>query len=120
MEKIMIVIQSRLSSLGFAWQGVQQCLWNEPNMRIHLVTAVLVLVAAWHKRVSRIEWFFIVFAIAFVLATEILNTCIEKLCDLYVGNRMNPQVRMIKDMAAAAVLLAATTTIIVAAVIFLF
>lgn len=38
----------------------------------------------------------------FVIAVELLNTCVEKLCD-HVTPVLHPQVKVVKDMGSAAV-----------------
>ena len=38
-----------------------------------------------------------------LLAVELLNTCIEKLCD-HVTPAIHPQIKVVKDMGSAAVL----------------
>jgi diacylglycerol kinase (ATP) len=38
-----------------------------------------------------------------VIAVELLNTCVEKLCD-HVTPSLHPQIRAVKDMGSAAVL----------------
>ena len=40
-----------------------------------------------------------------LLAVELLNTCIEKLCD-HVTPDLHPQIKIVKDMGSAAVLAA--------------
>ena len=40
-----------------------------------------------------------------VIAVELLNTCVEKLCD-HVTPELHPQIKIVKDMGSAAVLAA--------------
>jgi diacylglycerol kinase (ATP) len=44
-------------------------------------------------------------AVLMVLAVELLNTCIEKLCD-HVTPEIHPTIKIVKDMGSAAVLCA--------------
>jgi diacylglycerol kinase (ATP) len=44
-------------------------------------------------------------AVFMVLAVELLNTCVEKLCD-HVTPEIHPTIRIVKDMGSAAVLFA--------------
>lgn len=49
-----------------------------------------------------------------LMAVELLNTCIEKLCD-HVTPDIHPQIKVVKDMGSAAVL----TTLVIAALVWL-
>lgn len=55
---------------------------------------------------------------ALIMAAEIINTCIEELCNL-ISDRYEPLVRVAKDTAAGAVLVLAIAAVAVAAVLFL-
>ena len=60
----------------------------------------------------------IVFCIAFVWVTEMINTAIEKAMD-FISTERHEQIRNIKDMAAGAVLIASITAVIVGSIIFI-
>jgi diacylglycerol kinase len=79
---------------------------RERNARIHLAATVVVAGAAWYLGLSRVEWSFLVAAIAIVWLAEALNTAIELLGDVAAGGAPHPLVRRAKDVAAGAVLLA--------------
>lgn len=55
---------------------------------------------------------------ALIMATEIVNTCIEELCNL-ISDRYEPLIRVAKDTAAGAVLVLSIAAVAVAAVFFL-
>ncbi len=55
---------------------------------------------------------------ALIIAAEIINTCIEELCNL-ISDRYEPLIRVAKDTAAGAVLVLAIAAVAVAAVFFL-
>lgn len=55
---------------------------------------------------------------ALIMAAEIINTCIEELCNL-ISDRYEPLIRVAKDTAAGAVLVLAIAAVAVAAVFFL-
>ncbi len=61
---------------------------------------------------SLIEWAILALTIGFVLVTEMLNTVAEMAMD-YATPEFNPQVKIVKDIAAGAVLIAALTSVIV-------
>ncbi len=64
------------------------------------------------------EWVAIILCIGMVLATELINTAIERLVDLISPDR-NPIAGQIKDIAAGAVLICAIAAAIVGLIIFI-
>ena len=83
-----------------------------------LGAAAAAALAAACLRVSGAEWACLLLAMGMVTAAEALNTAIERLCD-FVEEGRNPQIGMIKDIAAGAVLLAALFAAAVGAAVFL-
>ena len=74
--------------------------------------------AGFYFHISPAEWTITGASIAIVLSAEMLNTAIEKLCDL-VQPEVHPQIKIIKDLAAAAVLWLSIGSAIAGLVIFL-
>lgn len=101
-----------------AFRGIGRCLRAERNMRVHLGAAAAVVLVGACLRVSGAEWACLLLAMGMVTAAEALNTAIERLCD-FVEEGQNPQIGMIKDIAAGGVLLAALFAAAVGAVVFL-
>jgi len=107
-----------LKSFLYALMGIKKALQNQQNIRIHFAAAILVIILGFVVQVSALEWVCLIFAIGLVMATEMINTSIEGLADLYTRED-NPQVKLIKDIAAGAVLIAAITAAVVGLIIFL-
>ena len=105
-------------SFIYAWSGIKNCFASETNFKIHFVITIAVITLGFLLHVSNSEWLVITVCIAFVMAMEMINTAIEKLCDV-VQPEIHPGIKKVKDIAAGAVLLAALGSLIVAAVIFL-
>ena len=103
-------------SFADAFRGIGACIRSERNMRIHLVMCAYVLFFASQLSLSRGEMACLLLAIGGVMATETLNTAVEKLCDFNQKN-LNRYIRVIKDMAAGAVLLCAIAALLVGVVI---
>jgi diacylglycerol kinase len=82
------------------------------------VLAIVALVFSIVFKISTFEWIAVSFCIAFVLVMEMVNTAIEKLCDV-VHKEVHPGIKKVKDIAAGAVLVAAFFSVITGAVIFL-
>ena len=107
-----------IKSFGYAINGIKACGRKETNFKVHLVSLLMVIVAAVYWKLSSTEWMIIVLCAGFVLAAELLNTCIEQVCNL-VSTNTQPAIKIIKDMAAGAVLVAALTAFVCGCVIFL-
>ena len=105
-------------SFKFAWRGLIFVFRNERNMRIHCAIAIIAVILAAFMKISAIEWFFLLFAIAFVFTAETLNTAFELLLDYVNGKAHHTTVMMLKDIAAGGVLIAAINALIVGCVIF--
>jgi diacylglycerol kinase len=69
-------------------------------------------------KISLHEWIWLTGCIATVLSFEMMNTAIEKTCDL-LHPAIHPTIKVIKDVAAAAVLVVAAGSVIIGAIIFL-
>jgi len=109
---------SRLRSFRHAFRGLGLVLARERNAWIHVVAAVVALMAAVWLGLSRAETALVVVTIALVLAAEVVNTVVERLLDL-VHPDHSERVRAIKDMSAAAVLVTALGALTVAGLLFL-
>lgn len=107
-----------LDSFRYALKGLKAVISSERNFKIHLVFALIALLASFLLRLSIYEFLFVIISITVVLFAEIINTAIEKTLDL-ISQESNQKVQLAKDMCAAAVLLTAINALVVAAVIFL-
>lgn len=109
----------RLSrSFHYAFRGVIRLLTDQQNARIHATVTIVVGLVAYILEVSRLEAAVLFMAIIMVFAMEIMNTAVEKICDLIDKNH-NTEIRIIKDGMAGAVLIASVIAIVVALLIFL-
>ncbi|MEA3506463.1 MAG: diacylglycerol kinase, partial [Elusimicrobiota bacterium] len=106
-----------IDSFNVAIHGLIHAIKTQRNMRIHIILAVLVLIASFFLNLSRIEFLIVIITIALVFITEIFNTGIEYLVDL-VTEEHHPLAKIIKDLSAGAVLFAALSAAIVGYIIF--
>ncbi|GAA4301766.1 diacylglycerol kinase family protein [Compostibacter hankyongensis] len=111
-------LRSRLCSFRYAFSGLLRFFRTEHNAWIHLLAAVLVVLAGLVFRLTKGEWTGIAFSIGLVLCAEVFNTCIEKMMDLLSPVR-DERVKYIKDLAAGAVLVAAATAAVIGLLIFI-
>lgn len=112
------MLQQRINSFKYAFQGIFDLFKSQPNARIHLLAAVLVITAGLYFQLSTTEWAIVLMTIFLVLAAEAFNTAIEYLTDL-VSPEYHKLAGKTKDAAAAGVLLTAMGAVAVAAMIFL-
>ena len=106
-----------LASFKYAFRGLKEVISSERNAKIHIVFAILAIVASVLLKVSILEFLFVFSSIVLVFFAEIVNTAVEKTLDL-ISQENNHLVQLIKDMLAAAVLVTAIGSIVVAAVVF--
>ena len=100
-----------------AFNGLKAFLKKERNGKIQAGAAIITVLIGLTLHISATEWVIILICIAAVLATEMINSSLEHLCNL-VHNEYHPSIKTIKDMAAGAVLLVSLTSLVVGAIIF--
>ena len=105
-------------SFLFAGQGVWHAVRHQRNMRVHLAAAVAAVVAGLVLKISAVGWACVLLAIGLVLTTEMLNTVVESLVDLYT-DEYHPLAKIAKDTAAGAVLVSSLTALAVGLAVFL-
>lgn len=105
------------SSFHYAFAGILYAVRTQPNMRVHLLIAALVLVATLLLRLERIYIVAIVITIVIVLALELMNTAVEAVVDLLTVAH-HPLAKTAKDAAAGAVLVATIGAVIVGYLVF--
>ena len=107
-----------IANVKWAVAGIRAFFSSEKNGRIQGVIAVVVVILGFCFRLSPTEWVAILGCIASVLCLEMINSAIEKVCNLITA-KYHPAVKTIKDMSAGAVLLASFISAIIGAIIFL-
>jgi diacylglycerol kinase (ATP) len=110
-------LRRTLYSFRHAGRGLAWAFSSQANLRVHLVAAVAVLVAAVLLRFSAIELVAIILCFAIVIAAELFNTTLEVLID-YAWPEHHPMIGRAKDLAAAAVLVAAVGAAAVGVLLF--
>lgn len=113
------VSRSLLESLKHAATGLTVVFREERNFRIQLLSTIAVIVAGLVLNIDRGEWLVVVLLCILVLILEMVNTAIEAIVDMTVGNQFHEHAQKAKDVAAGAVVIAALAAIINGAIIFL-
>lgn len=101
-----------------ARKGFRLVLKSEMNIRIHLIIAFLVILAAYILEFSALEYCALLFAIAIVIISEMFNTAIEFTLDAVYHNRYSKMVGMAKDISAGAVMFASFISVFVGLILF--
>lgn len=108
----------RILSFKYALVGIVSALKEEPNLKFHLVAALLVIFISFILNLSGPDWIIIIFLIGFVITVELTNTAIEAVVDAFT-DKEHPGAKLAKDISAGAVLVAAVTSVIVGIIVFL-
>ena len=114
----MINFKKLSRSFHYAFRGVITLLKNEQNARIHASATIVVGILAFLLEVSRVEAAILFMAVIMVFAMEIMNTAVEKVCDV-ICMKQDPKIKYIKDGTAGAVLITSVIAVVVAILIFL-
>ena len=111
-------ILQRIKSFQYAYEGIHTLFKEEPNAKIHLVIAILTIVAGFIFQISNTAWLVICIFIGLVFALEVINTAIEHIAN-FISPERNEQIKKIKDLSAAAVLMVSLAAIAAGLIIFI-
>ena len=101
-----------LASFRHAWAGLIHTVIHQRNMRVHLVSAVLVGLVGSGIELGLAEKVTLIFCVLLIFFAEILNSALEHLVDLAV-QQFDEKARLAKDAAAAGVMVLALGTVVI-------
>ncbi|GAB7386324.1 hypothetical protein BSNK01_01590 [Bacillaceae bacterium] len=104
-------------SFRHAADGLRSALQTERNLRIHLAAAAVVLALGALLSLPARDFALILFAIALVIVTELVNTAVERTVDLVTGE-FHELAKSAKDIAAGAVFAAALFAVLIGLLVF--
>ncbi|MGB9865261.1 diacylglycerol kinase family protein [Fervidobacterium gondwanense] len=104
-------------SFSHAIEGIVNSILSERNLRIHFLVGLVVITATFFLPIKREDILWIIFAVFFVIWSELVNTIIEHLMNLY-SKEYHPVIKIIKDVSAGVVLWAALFSITVGILVF--
>lgn len=113
------IASSLATSFIYAWDGLTYAFETQRNFRIHTVIGTLAIGLGLFLHLKPVEISVVGVTIGIVLAMELLNTAIESVVDLTVGQSSHELARIAKDCAAGAVLVSAMAAIVVGAALLL-
>lgn len=106
-----------LQSFGCAFRGFWIALKTERNLKIHVAALLVAVGVGIYLGLTAVEWGLIILSIGVVLASELFNTAMEKICDEASQGKHTEWIRNCKDISAAAVLITAITAVIIGTII---
>lgn len=106
-----------INSFKYAFSGIASAFKTERNMKIHVLAVVLVTLAGFLFKISKMEWIICIILFGMVISLELANTAIETTVDIAMPER-NEKAKLAKDISAGAVLVCAFVSVIVGLMIF--
>lgn len=106
-----------INSFKYAFSGIASAFKTERNMKIHVLAVVLVTLAGFSFKISKMEWIVCIILFGMVISLELANTAIETTVDIAMPER-NEKAKLAKDISAGAVLVCAFVSVIVGLMIF--
>ena len=97
------------ASVMYAWNGLIHTVVHQRNMRMHIISAVLVGLVGAGIPLGLAEKVTLIFCVLLVLFAEMLNSALEQLVDLAI-QQFDEKARLTKDAAAGGVLVLAIGT----------
>lgn len=104
-------------SFGYAIEGIAYVFKHDQNIRIHVLSAIIVIWASLLLHVSPFEMGILGVMILLVIVVEMINTALEKMVDL-ITKEHHEEAKIAKDVASGMVLVTAVGSVIVAILIF--
>ncbi|MEO0852950.1 MAG: diacylglycerol kinase family protein [Cyanobacteria bacterium J06648_11] len=113
------VAETLEQSFQYAGNGVEYAFRTQRNFRIHAGMTALALSLGLGLHLAPVELAIIGITCGLVMAMELMNTAVEAVVDLTVGDRYHELAKVAKDCAAGAVLVSACIAIWVASLLLL-
>lgn len=95
-----------------AFAGLWWAITTQPNFRIHIALALIVVGIGWYVELVPAEWILLIFTIFWALTGEMTNTAIEAVTDL-VTKEWRKEAKIAKDVAAGMMLFTAIGAVLV-------
>lgn len=100
-----------------AFRGVYLMLKSERNFRLEVLALLINIFLIFYLKLSDVDTALILIVSFGVLGFEILNTAIEKICDI-IQPEFDRRIGFIKDISAGAVILMAILSVIVGVLVY--
>ena len=116
---------SKYKSQGFkntfknARKGMRLAIRSERNIRVHLATALFVMLLGVFLGLDPVKICILLLTVAMVVSMEMINSAIEFSLDAVFHNRYSKLVGMAKDISAGAVMFVTIIAVVIGCLIFL-
>jgi diacylglycerol kinase len=110
--------QTFAAALTNAASGLYSFFTKERNAAIQGIVTIVVVMAALVLSIEPMQWVLVLVCCGGVLSLEMINSAIERLCDL-VHEDYHPVIKQVKDISAAAVLCMSLISVLIGTIIFL-
>ena len=110
-------IAGRMRAFGYAIAGLFYAFKIGHALWIQCAIAAIIIFLGFYFHITLSDWRWIAVATTIVLATEIMNTAVESVCDALHPDH-NKLIGIAKDAAAGAVLMAAIGAIVIGTMTF--
>lgn len=110
-------ITGRIRGGGYALKGAWLLIKKEPSIQVQVLISLAVTAAGFYFDITATEWMIQLLAMGLVLATEGLNTAIEKIAD-FIHPDLHYKIGELKDVAAGGVFFAAVIAAVVGMIIY--
>ena len=118
MNSIKSSTKIKFGAFGPAFKGLGISLRTERNVQLHFLAVAFAVILGFLLDISPLEWLVILLFFGLVLSLELVNTAIEKLCDVVQPEKDN-RIGVVKDTSAAAVLWSSIMALIGGIIIFI-
>ena len=105
------------TSFIYAAKGLSYAFSTQRNFRIHVFFASGACFLGLLLGLNKSDLAIMAITATSVLVVELLNTAIESVVDLAIGEQFHPLAQIAKDCSAGAVLLASISSVIIAALL---
>ena len=101
-------------SFKYAWAGISYAFVTQRNFRIHTAMTATAISVGLFLHVNAVGMAIVALTCALVMVLELLNTALESVVDLTVGQSYHELAKIAKDCAAGAVMISAMAALLVA------
>ncbi|SJZ74851.1 diacylglycerol kinase family protein [Anaerorhabdus furcosa] len=106
-----------MNKFKVAFSGLAEAL-SHRSVLIQFIFMIGAVIVAFVLKFTMMEWLILGLCCGLVISIEMINTCIEKVCD-FCSTETDPRIKSIKDMSAGAVLFSASISLIIGIVMVL-
>lgn len=110
-------LEKMMRKFQVAFLGLKHIV-QDSSILIQILIGVTVLAVSFWLGLNKFDLMFVSVLIVLVIVCEIINTAIERLCDVYT-TQVNPQIKYIKDVMAGCVLFVSIFAFIMGLIIFI-